>query len=410
MNERLTLQDLIDLLAKKQEITKKDAELFLRELIALITENIEKNEPVKIKDFGTFKLVKVNSRRSVDVNTGEAIEIAAHYKLSFAPDKSLREAVNLPFSHFESIILEDGVSFDNIEDEAFNADGNDEYNSTDEVTILEEDSIEEIVNENPKSEDKIQEEVTEDTIIIEDQSPEIDSTQDRKSDISDPKEDAVIIKEEEKETELPIVENEKKEITTFLEDRDIEDEYQSSKQSSRKWRYIYLGFFIAIMLACFTIGGLFFNEISRFFSDKEPIDIAIITEQKDNLNPRKTDTINIVSTVNTVKDSIPNKPEITKDAVNEEVIKSNTKSKSLGEETIREGQTLRLIALKYYGNKSFWVYIYQENKSKIRNPNNVPIGTRLVIPSLDKYNVDPTNPQEVKKAQKMEGQIISETN
>ncbi|WP_165040181.1 HU family DNA-binding protein [Dysgonomonas sp. ZJ709] len=408
MNERLTLQDLIDLLAKKQEVTKKDAELFLRELIALITENIEKNEPVKIKDFGTFKLVKVNSRRSVDVNTGEAIEIAAHYKLSFAPDKSLREAVNRPFSHFESIILEDGVSFDNIEDEAFNADGNDEYNSTDEVTILEEDSIEEIVNENPKPEDKIQEEVAEDAIIIEDQSPEEDSTHDRRSDISDSKEDAVIIKEE--GTELPIVENEKKEITTFLEDTDIEDEYQSSKKSSRKWRYIYLGFFIVIMLTCFTIGGLFFNEISRFFSGKEPIDIAIITEQKDNLNPRKADTINIASTVNTVKDSIPNEPEKAKGQVNEEGINSNTNSKSLGEETIQEGQTLRLIALKYYGNKSFWVYIYQENKSKIRNPNNVPIGTRLVIPSLDKYNVDPTNPQEVKKAQKMEGQIISETN
>ena len=117
MNERLSLQDLIDLLAKKQEMTKKDAEAFLRELVAIITENIEANESVKIKDFGTFKLVKVNARKSVDVNTGEAIEIAAHYKLSFNPDKLLKEAVNRPFAHFESVVLEEGVTFDNIENE-----------------------------------------------------------------------------------------------------------------------------------------------------------------------------------------------------------------------------------------------------------------------------------------------------
>ena len=115
MNERLSLQDLIDLLAKKQEITKKEAEVFLRELIAVISETIESNESVKIKDFGTFKLVKVNARKSVDVNTGEAIEIAAHYKLSFTPDKLLKEAINRPFVHFESVVLEEGVSFDNIE-------------------------------------------------------------------------------------------------------------------------------------------------------------------------------------------------------------------------------------------------------------------------------------------------------
>ena len=117
MNERLNLQDLIDFLAKKQDLTKKDAESFLRELVAVISETIESNESVRIKDFGLFKLVKVNARKSVDVNTGEAIEIAAHYKLSFTPDKAFKEAINKPFAHFESVILEEGVSFDNIEND-----------------------------------------------------------------------------------------------------------------------------------------------------------------------------------------------------------------------------------------------------------------------------------------------------
>ena len=112
MSERLILQDLVDLLANEKGLTKKDAEAFLRELLSLIAETIETADSVKIKDFGTFKLVKVNSRKSVDVNTGAEIEIPSHYKLSFTPDKLLKERVNIPFAHFESVVLEDGVSFE----------------------------------------------------------------------------------------------------------------------------------------------------------------------------------------------------------------------------------------------------------------------------------------------------------
>lgn len=107
MNEKLLLQDLVVLLAKKSGITQKEADRFFRELFQLILESIYENDIVKIKDFGTFKLVKVNSRESVNVNTGEKIEIPAHYKLSFAPDKSLKELVNEPFAHFESVVLDD---------------------------------------------------------------------------------------------------------------------------------------------------------------------------------------------------------------------------------------------------------------------------------------------------------------
>ncbi|MFR9165237.1 MAG: HU family DNA-binding protein [Dysgonomonas sp.] len=115
MNEKLTLQDLVDLLAKKAGITKKDAEAFFREFFAVITDNIFNNDIVKIKNFGTFKLTKVSSRESVDVNTGEKIEIPAHFKLSFLPDKSLKNIVNKPFAQFETTLLEDGVEFERIE-------------------------------------------------------------------------------------------------------------------------------------------------------------------------------------------------------------------------------------------------------------------------------------------------------
>lgn len=110
MNEKLLLQDIVVLLAKKAGTTQKDADRFYRELFQLILDCIYENDIVKIKDFGTFKLVSISSRESVDVNTGEKIEIPAHFRLSFAPDKSLKELVNKPFAQFESVVLDDDIT------------------------------------------------------------------------------------------------------------------------------------------------------------------------------------------------------------------------------------------------------------------------------------------------------------
>lgn len=118
MSSKLVLQDLVDLLAKKSKITKKEADSFFREFFQIILDSIFNNDSVKIKDFGTFKLVSVSSRESVDVNTGAKIQIRAHYKLSFVPDKTLKNLVNKPFSQFETILLEDNADpyVDNNED------------------------------------------------------------------------------------------------------------------------------------------------------------------------------------------------------------------------------------------------------------------------------------------------------
>lgn len=120
MNDKLLLQDLVVLLAKKSGITQKDADKFFRELFQLILERIYENDIVKIKDLGTFKLVEINSRESVDVNTGEKIEIPAHFKMAFTPDRSLKEIVNEPFAHFESVILDDVESSDEEQEYSIN--------------------------------------------------------------------------------------------------------------------------------------------------------------------------------------------------------------------------------------------------------------------------------------------------
>ena len=146
MKEKLTLQDLVDLLAKSAGLTKKEADAFLREFLSVITDSIFNGEQVKIKDFGTFKLTSVKSRESVNVNTGEKIEIPAHHKLSFIPDKSLKELVNKPFEQFETTLLEDSISFESIEESEDPVDA-----SEDEDTGIDElDSVTKQADEKPE--------------------------------------------------------------------------------------------------------------------------------------------------------------------------------------------------------------------------------------------------------------------
>ena len=107
MNEKLNIQNLIELLAEKHGMDKKDAESFVKEFFQLVEESLETDKYVKIKGLGTFKLIDVESRESVNINTGERFEIQGHTKVSFAPEPSLKDLINKPFSHFETVVLND---------------------------------------------------------------------------------------------------------------------------------------------------------------------------------------------------------------------------------------------------------------------------------------------------------------
>ena len=75
--------------------------------------------------------------------------------------------------------------------------------------------------------------------------------------------------------------------------------------------------------------------------------------------------------------------------------------------TLTMGKTLRLIALEKYGHREFWVYIYLENKSKIANPNNVPVGVKLTIPLKDKYSINASDPSSIRKAVAIGNEVMS---
>lgn len=111
MNNRLAIQDLAGLLAEYTGKDKNSSERFLREFIAVVSEGVYTDKLVKVKGLGTFKIIPVEKRESIHVNTGERFVIPEHYKFSFLPDKELRELVNKPFSFFETTELRENVDF-----------------------------------------------------------------------------------------------------------------------------------------------------------------------------------------------------------------------------------------------------------------------------------------------------------
>jgi nucleoid DNA-binding protein/nucleoid-associated protein YgaU len=370
MNERLSLQDLIDLLAKKQEIAKKDAETFLREFVAVIAENIEAGEPVRIKDFGTFRLVMVNARKSVDVNTGEAIEIAAHHKLSFNPDKSLRETVNRPFAHFESVALEEGVTFGNVQSE--------------------------VITEGAGEDATVEENIT--GYIATEPAPEAEYVSGPVQGGQIPVPGHIV-----SGTDAAAPDNTDKEDTVpAIYEDDGEDMQEKPEKKDIRKRYIWLAFPVFLIIAGFATGALYFQEIAGYLAEgpsgKKTETVKPGVKPEDN-QAAFTDTV--AQKADTAGLQVPAPGQGLQNAAS---------AASLGIETIQPGHTLRNIALKYYGNKSFWVYIYEENKDKIKNANNVPLGTKLTIPSPAKYDINPKDAESVSKARKMEEELFRQMN
>lgn len=115
MNNKLTIQELATLLSVKSGKDVYETERFIREFITVVSEGLFSDKMVKVKGLGTFKIVLVEDRESIHVNTGERILIPAHYKCSFLPDNELKELVNRPFSIFETTEIGDAASFQDME-------------------------------------------------------------------------------------------------------------------------------------------------------------------------------------------------------------------------------------------------------------------------------------------------------
>ena len=128
---KISIQDLSQALVVRNGLDKRDAFIFVSAMFDIIQMNLEKDRIVKVKGLGTFKIIDVDDRESVNVNTGERVLIEGHNKITFTPDALMKELVNKPFSQFETVVLNDGVDFEDMkapEEPAIDNDPNDPAN------------------------------------------------------------------------------------------------------------------------------------------------------------------------------------------------------------------------------------------------------------------------------------------
>ena len=113
---KFSLNTLGKLLADKSGLSQMEAELFIRKMFDVCNQGLEADKQVKIKWLGTFKVQATKDRESINVNTGERFTIEGRDKLTFTPDNILKEIVNKPFAQFETVVVNDGVDFDEIDE------------------------------------------------------------------------------------------------------------------------------------------------------------------------------------------------------------------------------------------------------------------------------------------------------
>lgn len=111
---RFSIPVIASAISNRHGLSKNDAEKFVTTLFELINEGLHKERIVKIKGLGTFKIIDVRERESVNVNTGERVTIGGHGKLTFTPDPVMRDLVNKPFAQFETVILNEGVELEEL--------------------------------------------------------------------------------------------------------------------------------------------------------------------------------------------------------------------------------------------------------------------------------------------------------
>jgi nucleoid DNA-binding protein len=364
MNNRLTIQDLAGLLAEYTGKDKQSSEQFLREFIDIISEGVFTDKLVKVKGLGTFKIIPVEKRESIHVNTGERFLIPAHYKFSFLPDKDLREQVNKPFSFFETTELQEDVDFTDLDVDSGGLEDKEIETESVEEVIPEEKTIQNPVEEPiPVSQPELKpvlaqsEEFVVESVPVLEQEVQLDSS-------------------ESNSTELP---QEKKNETVY---EPIQKKSVRPKRSYKKAMIV-----LAIISSILLLFNAYLYFKCDFITEGNIVEPCVEKELVSNVDSQKDSVISIVEVDTIVKvDSVESlQKEIIQEKENKPIEK---RPEVIAEVKIEPGSRLTVIALKYYGHKLFWVYIYEYNKAIMADPNNIPIGTIIKVPAPEIYNIN----------------------
>ena len=381
MNNRLAIQDLAGLLAEYTGKDKNSSERFLREFIAVVSEGVYTDKLVKVKGIGTFKIIPVEKRESIHVNTGERFVIPEHYKFSFLPDKELRELVNKPFSFFETTELRENVDF------------------TDMDVVLDEPDIKETEDES------IEEMIPEEKHLPEEE-PVVFSEE---GSAVPPEEDPVVFSEEEPagqpedegmDTLEPVVDEHSDSSGPDSPSEEVETGPDAERKKPRTKRIAVVSMFV-FLLMLFNI-GLYLNRAYFFKKGKEPLRIDTVFPKGETV---ATEAVPDTTIVFANEDSSQTVGETTVE--NPEVEPEATSPKVIARVKIEPGSRLTLISLKYYGSKLFWVYLYEYNRAVITDPNNVPIGTVIEVPAPEMYGIDRRDRSSTEKAAARQTEILS---
>ena len=429
----------------------------MQEFIAVVSEGVYNDKLVKVKGLGTFKIIRVEERASVSVNSGERFVIPSHYKFTFTPDKELKELVNKPFSLFDTVELNEEVDFsdvdvsaetsgaeeaaddsseeilpDGIPEQAIEAPQTPEPEVKPEPAVEEEAAPQEEAQAEPEpkaeAETTPQEEVeaepeaeTETT-----PEPEVEAEPEPKAEAeTTPQEEAKAESESEAETETtpePEVEAEpepKVEAeTTPQEEAKAESKpaepvssvsgYKEYRRKRRRSASRKLLFPIACLFVVIVLGIVYIVCLSgRTTVNKnwEPpmAEVGNPTPEA-GMNPVPADSTGVTppDSASLAADSVVAEPSVVEENQPEETPKSDI----LALVTIKAGDRLASFAKQYYGHKFFWVYIYQYNQDIISDPNNIPIGTELRIPDPGLYGIDATDRSSIDKAAALQSQIL----
>lgn len=227
---KLTIQEVAKILTEKNGLEPREASRFAAEMFSVILQRLEEGDTVKVKGLGTFKIINVEARESVSVRTGERVVIDSHAKVTFTPDTIMRELVNKPFSQFETVVLNDGVEFDDINDEV--------TEETAEETVIEEP----VVEETPLVEVPVVEETSAVEEPIVEEQPVVEKTP---------------VVEEEPVVEEPVVEESEEEQVTEEEPAELIDFYEEEEQESeRHWgRWLLGGLAVLVLMMGAAYGG-----------------------------------------------------------------------------------------------------------------------------------------------------------
>lgn len=395
MDAKLNHSDLSALLAKQAEISGAKAELFTKAFFDIILEGLEKDGMVKINGLGTFKVTDVASRSSVNVNTGEKIEIKGHKKLTFLPADALKEKVNQPFAMFEPVEIDDSYVDDSEEpaegDEIVQneaqpiADDAQSENLPEVETIAEEPQAEEPLTASEETAADVaettetaNEETTQEEPSIEEVVPAAEETKNE-----EPAEDIAEEPAENGATEEAV---NKIKNSYPLTDTAKTDETEEKKGGHALLYTLLIICAILIALAIYFYPVLFGKRDSgvkpavQVTSTTAPAPVKVVET--------------IVPDTATVAADIAPAPEEEEYAFTmiEELAARSVGSIGRGDtllyvadgaiatHTVAADETLVRIALKYYGDKRLWPYIVQYNK--LDNPNGLSKGMELQIPRL----------------------------